>query len=178
MPNGISVNWVYSRLFVDAIGSYANRLITRGMEYLQKSPTTGAHCGSSRSSRGIFAIFDDNLGTTKWRGKLVPDGSELARVLTAGGSYSYNFMLESETYDGGILGVLDIFHDGTLNVRVQSGLLGLGTGDFYLASSSLIAYGDNGDPAPAPVPEPTTLMLLGSGLVAAVAFGRRKLGSK
>ena len=100
----------------------------------------------------------------------LPDGTESATIWTSGGSYSYNFALTSETFTGNWVGQLDLFADGLMNVTVGPSLLTLG--DFYLASSTLVAHGDNGS---APVPEPGTMMLLGAGLLGLAVYGKRRM---
>lgn len=46
-------------------------------------------------------------------------------------------------------------------------------GDFYFNSSTLTAWGCESNPAP--VPEPSTMLLLGTGIAGLVGFGRKKL---
>ena len=114
-------------------------------------------------------IYDDNLGSTFNLGCFslsIPDGGEAATIWTSGGIYSYDFSLTSETYDGWLLGVLDIWADGKMKVAISSWY-----GDFFVASSTLTAYGDNGA---APVPEPASMLLLGVGLVGLAGFSRKK----
>ena len=100
-----------------------------------------------------------------------PDGSETPMVVYGLEWHEFTFSSGSETYTGNIGGEIDIFHDGTLNVRVSS----WGGGDFYLASSTLTVDGDNGS---APVPEPATILLLGSGLFGLVGYNRKRFGKK
>lgn len=129
--------------------------------------------------RLTISIYDDNEPTVIKVGFLkvtVPDGFESATVWTLGGIHSYNFDFSSEMYEGGLLGIADILHDGTLNVSVSSG-----GGDFFLASSVLTVYGDNGDAPLPPVtqaPEPASLFLMGSGLLGIALCGRRRFLKK
>ncbi len=94
-----------------------------------------------------------------------PDGTEGAKISFGLEAHEFTFDNGSETYTGNLLGTLDIWHDGTLNVCVSSDF-----GDFYLDSSTLTVNGDDGT---APVPEPATLMLLGSGLIGLAGFRRK-----
>jgi len=116
------------------------------------------------------ALYDDNKGSSfnfcsnSFR---IGDGKEAARILTAGGVYSYNFNLTSNDYSGSLLGRFDLWADGRLGVFVGSSL-----GDFYLASSELRVYGDNGN---APVPEPGTMALIGFGMLSLAIYGKRRM---
>ena len=124
-------------------------------------------------------IYDDNNPTYRktFFGTIqIPDGGEVASIWTLGGVYSYDFSLTEMTYTSDpenlleLGGVLDILDDGTLNVAIASLW-----GDFYVASSTLSAYGDNGT---APVPEPATMLLLGTGLVGLAVGSRKKIFKK
>jgi hypothetical protein len=120
-----------------------------------------------------IALYDDNKGSrynfcnNEFR---IGDGPEAARILTSGGVYSYNFSLTSNDYAGSLLGRLDLWADGKLGVFVGSTL-----GDFYLASSELRVYGDNGT---APVPEPGTMALIGFGMLSLAIYGKRRMNKE
>lgn len=124
-----------------------------------------------------LAVYDDNLSSTErqlkwvnwslqWVNVVKPDGTENGGVTFGLGFYPLTFGSGANTYTGNFGGTVDIFHDGTLNVSVFST-----GGDFYLDSSRLVVNGDNGT---APVPEPGTLLLMGTGLAGLVAVRRRK----
>jgi len=118
------------------------------------------------------SLYDDNMGSIynfSSNPFLIPDGPEQARILTTGGVRSYDFSLASTdvTMTGNLLGRLDLWADGRLGVLVSATF-----GDFYLASSQLTAYGDNGS---APVPEPGTMVLLGFGMLGLAIYGKRRM---
>lgn len=118
------------------------------------------------------SLYDDNMGTIYnfcSNTFQLPDGPEQARIWTTGGVTSYDFSLSSTdvTMTGNLLGRLDLWADGRLGVLVSATF-----GDFYLASSQLTAYGDNGS---APVPEPGTMVLLGLGMLGLAIYGKRRM---
>ncbi len=49
-------------------------------------------------------------------------------------------------------------------------------GDFYFNSATLTAEGT--DPSTAPVPEPSTILLMGSGLLGLVGYSRKRFSKK
>ncbi len=55
-------------------------------------------------------------------------------------------------------------------------------GDFYFNSATLSAIGTKPDPSggdvPAPVPEPSTILLMGTGILGLVAYGRKRYHKK
>ncbi|WP_310601272.1 PEP-CTERM sorting domain-containing protein [Desulfobulbus sp.] len=81
---------------------------------------------------------------------------------------SYNFKMDFEEIGGTIGGLIDINHDGTLNVRIDAIV-----GDFYIDYAKIVACGDDGRGA-SPVPEPATMLLFGTGLMGLAAAGRRR----
>ena len=100
------------------------------------------------------------------------DGAEIAFIDQPGliGDGFYDFSYSSQTYGWSVAGLIDITVDGTLNVSIDSCW-----GDFYLDSSTVVAQGDNGA---APVPEPSTILLLGLGLIGMVGYGRKRFSKK
>jgi hypothetical protein len=132
-----------------------------------------------------LSLYDDNIGLPifGWEScglfcwewvitGFTPDGTETARVGFGLDGHVYDFSSPSEVYNGNILGVVDIFQDGTLNVSISNRELFNNTyhGDFYLDSSRLTVFGDNGLAA---VPAPSVIALLGVGL-AGLGFTRRR----
>ena len=124
-----------------------------------------------------LGVYDDNVGHTTrelvfvdwnlvWQETQHPDGDETGYVSFGLESQEIAFGNDSASYAGDLWGGLDIYHDGTLNVSVSAT-----DGDFYLGSSTLTVNGDDGT---APVPEPSTIMLMGVGLLGLVGFSRRR----
>ena len=154
--------------------SYYHNIADNGFEsYFMNSATGNDQVFSYDLS---ISLYDDNVGTsyTFWgQTYTLPDGPESASIWTAGGIYTNNITLQTYTNSGTLLemlGIVDIYADGTLNVYISSNY-----GDFYLDSSTLTAYGDNGDCAPCnPVPEPSTLLLMGIGLLGLVGYNRKR----
>ncbi len=97
------------------------------------------------------------------------DGAEAAWVNTPGlvSDGFYNFTAANDTFGWSLAGLVDLNTAGTLGITVKSTL-----GDFFVDSSVLTANGNNG--CSAPVPEPATMLLFGTGLAGLVGALRRK----
>jgi len=133
-----------------------------------------------------IAVYDDLVDDTErgkwvWTGWFsgyyetvtVPDGSESGRVTWGLESQALVFADGTpQSYTGDLFGIgaFDISHDGTLNLSVYAT-----DGDFYLDSSRLIVYGDDGM---APVPEPSTMLLMGAGLIGLLGYNRKRFSKK
>lgn len=123
-----------------------------------------------------IALYDDNVGTTErkivgWRWGFpvyrnvdVPDGSESGRVWNVNLGMGNNTILG--TPETMFAASADIWWDGRIDLTISAT-----NGDFYFDKSTLTVRGDNGT---APVPEPTTMLLFGTGLAGLAAVGRRR----
>jgi hypothetical protein len=80
------------------------------------------------------------------------------------------FSLSNQALDWSLAGLIDLNQSGKLGVTITSIV-----GDFYIDYSRLTVQGDNG---PVPVPEPTTMLLLGTGLAGLASVARRRKATK
>lgn len=174
-----SVAWAVPTTWTDSIDFNPDIKIPPAYSYIHNIAENGFSSlwmgGNDTISSYVLtlSLYDDNRGTRTIFGT-IPDGTEVGGIWTSAlDHYTYNFNLTSQDFAGSFLGALDIWADGRIGVKVteESGLSNI-LGDFYLASSTLTVYGDNGS---APVPEPGTMVLLGAGLMGLAVFGKRRM---
>lgn len=111
--------------------------------------------------------------------RLLLDGEEIG-YLTDGESGGQNFA-RLDTFN--LFPYLDLLADGHVSVRVETQYSNLsysdpnekyGADNWILDYSQLTIYGVS-DTAPAPVPEPSSILLLGIGLIGLAGLGRKKI---
>jgi hypothetical protein len=119
-----------------------------------------------------FAIGEDFIYSYSLTVRLYDDGGfldlpEIAYINQPGllGDGFYDFSYENRELGWSLAGLIELNLLGQLSVSIDSWF-----GDFYFDYSQLTARGENN----APVPEPATMLLLGSGLIGLAGFGRKR----
>jgi hypothetical protein len=102
------------------------------------------------------------------------DFFEIASIDQPGliGDGIYDFRYENQEFGWSLMGLWSLNRTGKLDVSINSW-----TGDFIFDQSVFVANGDNGREM-APVPEPATIILFGSGLLGVATIGRKHMGKK
>lgn len=146
-----------------------NVLITDSYTYTHDI-TDGADGFVGYLDGGDDIIYSYSLTIQLWDDGGRRDYGELAFIDQPGlfGDGLYNFSYTSAEYGWSLAGVVSLNIDGLLSITIDSVY-----GDFIFGVSTLVAEGDNGSSAP--VPEPTTLFLLGTGLVGIAGASRKKI---
>lgn len=119
---------------------------------------------------GDDIIWDYSLTVSLYDDRDKKGRFEIARIDQPGiiGDDFYDFRYENQDFGWSFAGLLALNLTGTLDVTIHSWV-----GDFFLDQSFLTAQGDNGRGS-APVPEPATMILLGTGLLGIAATSRKK----
>lgn len=89
------------------------------------------------------------------------------------GDNSFNWEVNTGDISFTIASLMTLSESGTVDATLTATL-----GDFYFNSATLTAIGTEPgstiDDAAAPVPEPSTIMLMGTGILGLVAYGRKR----
>lgn len=142
-------------------GNYSNiHDITDGVGGFQGLFMPGTGKGIVFSYDLSIGLKDDKDGAWEFLAEFVfIDQPEIIEDCTT-------FSLSNQALGWSIAGLIDLNQRSKLGVTITS----MG-GDFYLDYSRLTAQGENG---PAPVPEPSTMLLFGTGLAGLASVARRR----
>ena len=133
------------------------------------SSITGAYLEIFTGGQGFYGLS-----------RILLDGKEIG-YLTNGESGGHSFA-RLDKFD--LSAFLNLLEDGHVSIRVETQYRGGGYTDnnqpadnWILDYSQLTIYGVS-DATPAPVPEPSSILLLGIGLIGLAGFGRKKIQIK
>jgi hypothetical protein len=108
-------------------------------------------------------LYDDRFDGRRWYEEVFIDLPGWSADTT------YNFFGSLDDIGVSFAGLVQLNAIGQLSVTVERTW-----GDFFLGDSTLTAYGIEADPVPDPVPEPGTVLLLGSGILGLIALKRKR----
>jgi hypothetical protein len=136
--------------------------------------TDGQDGFTSYHMGGDDVVWDYSITVSLYDDNNKRDFIEIATIDQPGfiGDGFYDFKYENQEFGWSLMGLLSLNLTGELDVNINSWV-----GDFFFDRSLFVAHGDNGM-GTAPVPEPATIILFGSGLLGVATIGRRKMSKK